>query len=173
MKIRSAYRAGQDLNQNVVADWGGGPRRCAIGRGGIGEKRREGDGITPVGIWPLRRVFYRSDRVGAPKSALPMTPLLPDQGWCEAPNDPDYNQLVRLPHRASAESMWREDALYDVVVVVGYNDAPVVLGAGSAIFMHVARPDFGPTEGCVAFALPDLLDALAQLRPHDRLIVEA
>jgi L,D-peptidoglycan transpeptidase YkuD (ErfK/YbiS/YcfS/YnhG family) len=156
-----------------VADWGKGARRCAVGRSAIAEKHREGDGITPVGTWPLRRVFYRTDRVDAFKTALPLAPLERDQGWCETPDDPDYNKLVRLPHRASAESMWREDGLYDVVVVVGYNDAPVMPGAGSAIFIHVAREDFGPTEGCVALRRSDLLDALAQLAPTDRLIVEA
>jgi L,D-peptidoglycan transpeptidase YkuD (ErfK/YbiS/YcfS/YnhG family) len=155
-----------------VADWGAGARRCAVGRGGIGIKRREGDGITPVGHWPLRLAFYRPDRVEAPGAALALAPLAPSDGWCEVPDDPDYNRRVRLPHRASAESMWRKDHLYDVVIVVGYNDAPVVPGKGSAIFLHVARPNFGPTEGCVALALPDLLQALAQFTAKDRLIVE-
>jgi GTP cyclohydrolase II len=153
------------------ADWGAGARRCAVGRAGIAEKIREGDGVTPVGTWPLRRVLYRPDRMVSPRCVLSIAPLQPYDGWCEAPNDPDYNRLVRLPHRATAETMWRDDHLYDMVVVVGYNDAPVVAGKGSAIFIHLARADFTPTAGCVALALPDLLDALAQLGPNDRLIV--
>jgi L,D-peptidoglycan transpeptidase YkuD (ErfK/YbiS/YcfS/YnhG family) len=104
---------------------------------------------------------------------LAVAPLAPRDGWCEAPNDPDYNRLVRLPHRAAAESMWRDDHLYDVVVVVGYNDEPVIPGRGSAIFLHLARADFTSTAGCVALSLPDLLEALAQLTPEDRLIVGA
>jgi L,D-peptidoglycan transpeptidase YkuD (ErfK/YbiS/YcfS/YnhG family) len=153
------------------AEWDAGKRRCAVGRGGIAEKLREGDGVTPIGNWPLRQVFYRADRVARPHCVLPIASLSPDDGWCETPDDPDYNQLVRLPHRATAEMMWRDDHLYDVVAVVGYNDAPVIAGKGSAIFVHLARPDFTPTAGCVALALPDLLEALAQLKPDDRLIV--
>ena len=154
-------------------EWGAGRRRCAVGSGGIAQKIREGDGVTPVGTWPLRRVFYRPDRMMAPRCALPVAPLQPHDGWCETPGDPEYNTLVRLPHRASAESMWREDHLYDVVVVVGYNDAPVVAGKGSAIFLHLARTEYTPTAGCVALALPDLLEVLLQLTPDDRLIVTA
>jgi len=153
------------------AEWGAGARRCAVGSGGIAVKLREGDGVTPVGIWPLRMVLYRPDRLAPPRCALPVAPLRPQDGWCETPNDPDYNTLVRLPHRAAAESMWRDDHLYDIVVVVGFNDDPVIAGKGSAIFLHLARADFTPTAGCVALALPDLLDALAQLTPNDRLIV--
>ena len=153
------------------ADWGMGARRCAVGRGGIAKKLREGDGITPIGTWPLRRVLFRPDRLAVPVCALPVSPLSPQDGWCEAPDDADYNRLVRLPHRASTDSLWRQDHLYDVVVVVGYNDAPVIAGKGSAIFIHLARAEFTPTAGCVALALPDLLEALAQLRPDDRLVV--
>jgi L,D-peptidoglycan transpeptidase YkuD (ErfK/YbiS/YcfS/YnhG family) len=165
-------RVGSEGNAQYT-EWGAGARRCAVGRGGIAPKQREGDGVTPVGRWPLRRVLYRPDRIAPPRCVLPVAPLQPHDGWCEAPDDPDYNRLVRLPHRATAESMWRDDHLYDVVVVVGYNDEPVVAGRGSAIFIHLARDDFTPTAGCVALALPDLLEALAQLRPDDRLIVGA
>ena len=153
-------------------DWGAGARLCAVGSGGVALKQREGDGITPVGSWPLRRVLYRADRVVRPRCVLSVSPLQPHDGWCETPDDPDYNRLVRLPHPAAAESMWRDDHLYDVVVVVGYNDAPVVAGKGSAIFIHLARANFTPTAGCVALALPDLFEALAQLKTDDRLTVE-
>ena len=166
MDIRVAIKG-----NDQYTEWGAGSRRCAVGRGGIAEKLREGDGVTPIGVWPLRRVLYRADRMSAPRCVLPVTPLQPHDGWCEAPDDPDYNHLIRLPHRAAADSMWREDHLYDLVVIVGYNDAPVIAGRGSAIFIHLARAAFTPTAGCVALALPDLLEALAQLTPNDRLIV--
>jgi L,D-peptidoglycan transpeptidase YkuD (ErfK/YbiS/YcfS/YnhG family) len=159
-------------DETHVMDWGGGARHCAVGRGGLAQKQREGDGVTPVGSWPLRRVLYRPDRIAPPRCVLPVAPLVSHDGWCEAPDDPDYNRLVRLPHRATAESMWRDDHLYDVVVVVGYNDEPVIAGRGSAIFIHLARADFTPTAGCVALALSDLLEAIAQLNPNDRIIVE-
>ena len=156
---------------DFAADWGAGARPCAVGRGGIAVKLREGDGITPIGAWPLRAVLYRADRLAAPKTKLGPTPVAPADGWCETPGDPDYNRPVSLPHRAGSESLWREDGLYDVVVIVGFNDAPVVPGKGSAIFLHVAKPDYAPTEGCVALKLEDLMDALAQLETSDRLIV--
>jgi L,D-peptidoglycan transpeptidase YkuD (ErfK/YbiS/YcfS/YnhG family) len=154
-----------------IADWGAGARRCAVGRSGIGEKCREGDGLTPAGRWPLRRLFYRADRLGAPKSPLPVKQIVPDDAWCDIPADDNYNRLVRLPYATVNERLWREDHVYDLMAVVGFNDSPVIQGRGSAIFVHLARDDFSPTEGCVALALDDLLAALAQFSPHDRLIV--
>jgi L,D-peptidoglycan transpeptidase YkuD (ErfK/YbiS/YcfS/YnhG family) len=135
--------------------------RCALGRGGVRSEKREGDGATPAGCWPLREVLYRPDRLEPPDTRLPCSPLRPDDGWCDAPDHPAYNRRIVHPFPASAEHLWREDGLYDVVVVLGYNDDPVRPGAGSAIFFHIARPDFGPTEGCVAIALPDMLALLA------------
>jgi L,D-peptidoglycan transpeptidase YkuD (ErfK/YbiS/YcfS/YnhG family) len=147
-------------------------RRCALGRGGVALDKREGDGATPAGRLPLRRAFYRPDRLAAPPATgLPVQALSPDDGWCDAPGDPAYNRPVKHPYPASAERMWREDALYDVVVELGWNDDPVVPGRGSAIFLHVARPDYGPTEGCIALALPHLLELLALCRPGDALFV--
>lgn len=143
--------------------------RCALGRGGVREEKIEGDGATPVGSFALRRVLYRPDRLEAPETALPLAPVEPDQGWCDAPADPMYNRQVRLPYPASHEKLWRDDHLYDVIVVLGHNDDPPEPGAGSAIFMHVARADYGPTEGCVALRLPDLLAVLAACGPADYL----
>jgi L,D-peptidoglycan transpeptidase YkuD (ErfK/YbiS/YcfS/YnhG family) len=149
---------------------GSGPRRMAIGRCGIGDKRRERDGVTPIGTWPVRRVLYRADKL-TPKTTLPMAPIAPDDGWCDAPDDPAYNTQVKLPCAASHERLWRDDDLYDLVVVLGFNDDPVMPGAGSAIFLHVARPDFGPTEGCLAFALADLMEIVTALAPGDTVTV--
>ena len=137
--------------------------RCALGPGGVvaAAAKREGDGATPAGRWPWRRVLYRPDRAAPPTTGLPLQPLLPDDGWCDAPGDPAYNRPVKLPYPASAEIMWRDDALYDLVVVLGYNDDPPLAGHGSAIFLHCARTDFAPTQGCVALARDDLETALA------------
>jgi L,D-peptidoglycan transpeptidase YkuD (ErfK/YbiS/YcfS/YnhG family) len=154
-----------------LADWGAGARRCAVGLNGLGEKRREGDGLTPVGRWPLRRVLYRSDRMEAPHARLPVAEIEPDDAWCDVPGDPNYNRLVRLPYASIDERLWREDSLYDLIAVVGFNDSPVVSAKGSAIFVHLARPDYGPTQGCVALSREDLLQALAQFAPANRLVV--
>ncbi|MDD3444433.1 MAG: L,D-transpeptidase family protein [Zavarzinia sp.] len=144
---------------------------ASLGRAGIVTDKREGDGGTPAGSWPLRRVLYRPDRMLAPACALPVSAIGPNDGWCDDPGDPAYNRPVTLPFPASHERMWRDDHLYDVVVVVGHNDAPPVPGAGSAIFMHLRPEDGGPTAGCVALALPDLLTVLAGLSPDGRLVV--
>src|SRR5688500_2038441 len=98
---------------------GGKTIRCALGRSGIVEVKREGDGATPAGCWPLRRVLYRPDRLPPPPTALPLSPIRPDDGWCDDPADEAYNRPVKLPYRASAEAIWRADDIYDVVVVLG------------------------------------------------------
>jgi L,D-peptidoglycan transpeptidase YkuD (ErfK/YbiS/YcfS/YnhG family) len=145
--------------------------RCALGHGGIRLDKREGDGATPAGAWPLRQVLYRADRGPVPATGLPLTSISPQDGWCDAPDDARYNRPVRLPYPASAEALWREDALYDLVAVIGYNDTPPVAGRGSAIFMHVAKPGYAPTEGCVALARGDLVAVLARCRPGSRIVV--
>ena len=108
----------------------------------------------------MRRVFYRPDRLDAPKTLLPLVPLTPEDGWCDAPDDPLYNRWVKLPYAASHENLWLEDHIYDVIVELGHNDDPPVPSLGSAIFLHLARPDWGPTAGCVAVTLEDMLEIL-------------
>lgn len=144
---------------------------CALGRAGCIDvnDKREGDGKTPLGTYPLRRVFYRPDRLSEPICILPAAPLSPTLGWCDDEGHAAYNQLVALPFSASHEKMWRDDALYDLVLVIGHNDAPVVSGAGSAIFVHVAKRGCAPTEGCVAMARPALLSFLRQIREDDQI----
>ena len=139
--------------------------RVAVGRGGVSADKREGDGATPSGILPLRRILYRADRLTvADREALtgrvPGTPIARSDGWCDDPGHADYNTAVTLPHPASHEHLWREDDLYDIVGVLGWNDDPVVRGRGSAIFLHVAAVGFTPTQGCLALARSDLLTLL-------------
>jgi len=149
--------------------WNGHRVACTLGRSLARADKREGDGATPVGRYAFRRILFRPDHGAAPHTRLPVSAIETDDGWCDAPNDPSYNRPVKLPHPASAERLWRDDALYDIVVVLGHNDAPVVAGNGSAIFMHLARDDGGPTEGCVGLARADLLALLAALAPGDEI----
>ena len=114
-----------------------------------------------MGLWPSRRGLYRPDRGATPSTALPVSPIAPDDGWCDDPSDARYNRAIRLPYPARHERLWRDDGLYDLVGVLGWNDAPVRPGEGSAIFLHVAGPDYGPTEGCVALSGADLRALLA------------
>lgn len=136
---------------------------CALGRTGRRARKREGDGATPVGRWAFRDVFYRPDRVRHPRTGLAVRALEPAQGWCDAPSDRNYNRPVRHPYAASAERLWRGDELYDLVIVLDYNLRPRVKGLGSAIFMHLARPGYRPTEGCIALSRPHLEHLLARL----------
>jgi L,D-peptidoglycan transpeptidase YkuD (ErfK/YbiS/YcfS/YnhG family) len=163
-----AVGEGEDRSQGEVV-WRGHRVRCALGKGGVkpAAEKREGDGASPIGAWPLRRVLYRPDKGPPPQTALPIEAIGPDDGWCDAPLDPGYNRPVAMPYSTSAERMWRDDGLYDLVVVLGHNDDPVIPGAGSAIFLHLARPDFGPTEGCVAVARADMEALLAAAGPGD------
>ncbi|MDB5372229.1 MAG: hypothetical protein JWP04_871 [Belnapia sp.] len=128
--------------------------RCALGKGGIRRDKREGDGATPVGLLPLRRVLYRADRVAPPVCRTAVEPISASDGWCDDPGHRDYNRHIILPHDAGHERLWREDSVYDIIGVLGWNDGqdgePIARGRGSAIFLHLARPDLAPTEGCIA-----------------------
>jgi L,D-peptidoglycan transpeptidase YkuD (ErfK/YbiS/YcfS/YnhG family) len=144
---------------------------CSIGRGGLiaAADKKEGDGATPLGVWPIRGVLLRPDRVALPEGlTLPWRWVRPDDGWSDGVDDPAYNRPVRYPHNFSAEALWRDDGLYDVIVVLGHNDAPVVRQAGSAIFWHCWRGG-DATEGCVAIAKAEMLALLSRLRPGDAL----
>jgi L,D-peptidoglycan transpeptidase YkuD (ErfK/YbiS/YcfS/YnhG family) len=151
------------------ATLGGRRWRCTVGAGGIREDKVEGDSATPVGEFPLRRIYYRNDLLVLPKVALPARPISKHDGWCDDPRSPSYNKLVHIPNEWGAEKMWREDGLYDLVVVVGYNDDPPEGEWGSAIFLHIARDDYAGTQGCVAFSRNDLLELLPLLTRDTRL----
>ena len=135
--------------------------RAALGRGGVRVDKREGDGATPIGLLPLRGVLYRPDRGAAPLCSVPVETISPPDGWCDDPADAAYNRPVHLPINGRAEALWLDGPVYDIIGVLGWNDAPVRPGLGSAIFLHVARDDFAATEGCVALALDDLRQVLA------------
>jgi L,D-peptidoglycan transpeptidase YkuD (ErfK/YbiS/YcfS/YnhG family) len=141
--------------------WPGGSARAVVGRNGVAANKREGDGATPAGTFPLALVFYRPDRMGPPHSGLLVRALSPRDDWVDDPADHNYNRLVSLPYPAHTEQMWLEDAVYDLLVVIGYNMDPVMPGVGSAIFLHIARPDFSPTAGCMAVEK----DVLVRLMP--------
>jgi L,D-peptidoglycan transpeptidase YkuD (ErfK/YbiS/YcfS/YnhG family) len=142
---------------------------CLIGRSGAvaAAAKREGDGATPLGLYPIRSLWLRPDRVQPPITRLPLRWIAPDDGWSDDPADPAYNRPVRHPHAFSAERLWRDDGLYDLIVTIGYNDAPVVPGLGSAIFVHCASPEGKPTEGCVALERDVLLGLVERLAPVD------
>ncbi len=159
------------VSPSGTATWNDREFPCALGRAGVTEDKREGDTATPAGCFALRRVFYRPDRIARPATVLPVAPLHPLDAWCDDSADPRYNCLVRQPHGASVELLWRDDHIYDVIVVLGYNDEPVTPGRGSAIFFHVARPNLAPTLGCIAARRAHVLRILEECEASTRLCV--
>ncbi len=144
---------------------------CSLGRSGRSHLKREGDGATPVGAWLLRRVFYRVGRLLPPRSLVTPRPIRRDDGWCEAVGDRNYNRPVRMPYAGSHETMARADGLYDIVVELSHNERPRVQGLGSAVFFHLRRDDGGPTAGCIAVSLRDMLLILARCGRNTRIVV--
>jgi L,D-peptidoglycan transpeptidase YkuD (ErfK/YbiS/YcfS/YnhG family) len=148
-----------------------GVRKAALGRSGIIAIKREGDGGTPLGRFPVRQVLYRADRGLRPRTNLPIRAIRDSDGWSEDPADCNYNRLVTLSAASRADRLARADYLYDLVLALGYNDRPRIRGKGSAIFVHLARPGYAPTQGCIALSRRDLLALLAQLRRSSSIIV--
>lgn len=144
---------------------------CALGAAAITRRKREGDHASPAGHFRLIEGFFKPSAGRPPRSLLPMFPINRTLGWCDDPNAANYNRRIRLPSSVRHESLWREDGLYDLVIVLDYNLRPRRKGAGSAIFLHCARADFAPTEGCIALCASDLRKLLPRLARHAKLVV--
>lgn len=168
-KIVVRPRPGQP-SKGILA-WAGQTFPCALGRGGIRAIKREGDGATPLGPMRLLHGYVRAGRLPAAWSPLPFRPIRANDGWCDAPADRNYNRRVTLPYPASSETMRRTDRLYDCVVVLDYNIRPRRRGMGSAIFFHIAREGFSPTEGCVAVSARVMTRLLPHLSRRSVLVV--
>lgn len=153
----------KDYHGQVI--WQGKTYTCSLGKAGIGEKKQEGDNITPIGRFTLGEVFYRPDHVDDINTKLPLTPLNPEMVWSDDPKDPLYNQQTTLPHDFSHEQLWRDDRVYDIIVPLSYNQNPTEPGKGSCIFIHLLHEDNKPTAGCLAFSKEDLLEILQTVTP--------
>lgn len=143
----------------------------ALGRGGIRANKREGDGGTPRGAFRLRRLWWRGDRLVRPLTRLPVRRIGRNDGWCEEPRHRRYNQPIRLPSGQPGDRLWRADRLYDLLVEIDHNTRPRIAGRGSAVFVHVARPAFAPTAGCVALDADALRRLLGRVGPHTRIVI--
>jgi L,D-peptidoglycan transpeptidase YkuD (ErfK/YbiS/YcfS/YnhG family) len=146
--------------------------KCALGRSGVTHLKREGDGATPAGRLRLLSLILRPDRGPPPRSALAARVMRPDDGWCEDETSGRYNRQIRLPASDGHETMWRGDNLYDVLGVLDWNLSPRVRGRGSAIFLHLARPGYGPTAGCIALCRRDITLLLAAAGPRPIFVVD-
>ena len=157
--------------RDSVLRWPRGAARAAVGRAGVSANKKEGDGATPAGTFPLVSAYFRADRMSPPRSGLPLRALSPGDAWVDDPADRNYNRLVSLPYPGHTEPLWLDDPVYDLLVVIGYNTAPVVPGAGSAIFLHIARPDLSPTAGCVAVEREVLVGLMPLLGPASTITI--
>jgi L,D-peptidoglycan transpeptidase YkuD (ErfK/YbiS/YcfS/YnhG family) len=151
-----------------------GPLRLpvALGRAGVKANKREGDGGTPRGTFRPLRLWWRADRGPRPRALLPMRRIGPDLAWCEDPTDRRYNRPMRVPPDAAGDRLWRPDHLYDLVIELDHNARPRVARRGSAVFIHVARPGFRPTAGCVALSLPRLRWLVSRLGQKTRIVIQ-
>ena len=145
--------------------------RCALGKFGVITDKREGDGATPAGTFPIREVLYRPDRVAKPKTGLKVSPLKPSDAWSDDPKDLDYNKRVSLRPSGQVERLWRTDDLYNIIIIIGYNDNPVKKLMGSAVFLHVAKDGFKHTRGCVALKQGDLLEIITSPAPPEYITI--
>lgn len=147
--------------------------RAALGRASVGAAKREGDGATPAGQFHPVRLWWRSDRLPRPRSQLPVRRIAADDAWCEDPKDRRYNRPFRRSANEPGDRLKRADGLYDLIVEIDHNARPRVGGRGSAVFIHVARPGFGPTAGCVALSRSDLQRLVSRLSRKTRIIVHS
>jgi L,D-peptidoglycan transpeptidase YkuD (ErfK/YbiS/YcfS/YnhG family) len=144
---------------------------CVIGRAGLRMRKIEGDGTSPIGYWAVHAIIYRQDRQKKPTCDHDSMPTRHMDGWCDDPLSMLYNTPVAIPTNVSFERLWRDDHLYDVVIITNHNDNPVRKWAGSAIFIHLAAPDSTPTEGCVALGRRDMNRILPRLTADTRLLL--
>jgi L,D-peptidoglycan transpeptidase YkuD (ErfK/YbiS/YcfS/YnhG family) len=155
----------------AMLEGGGLKLGCAIGRSGVITRKREGDGGTPRTTLKPLRIFMRQDQWHSRAFDLPIQPIKGDMGWCDDVRSARYNRLIRIPFAFSHETLWREDRLYDIVIETSWNAQPAIRGFGSAIFIHLARPDLKPTEGCIALNRKDMALFLTRLRRETRIII--
>ena len=145
--------------------------KCSIGKSGFSINKKEGDGCTPVGTFYIENVYYRADKIKSLETNINKVKIKKIDGWCDDPSQKEYNQLINFPYDFSAEELYREDSLYNIVCVLNYNTNPVKPGIGSAIFIHVAKEGYKPTEGCIALKQEDLIFLLSFIDKKTKIIL--
>ena len=141
--------------------------KCAIGKKGIGNKRKEGDLITPRGQFKIKFILYRKDRVKI-LTKLKKKVIKKNMGWCDDPKSIHYNKLVKLPFAHKHEKLYRKENIYDIILVLGYNMSPIKKNKGSAIFIHVSKNNYKKTEGCVAIKKINLIRLIKEINPNTK-----
>jgi L,D-peptidoglycan transpeptidase YkuD (ErfK/YbiS/YcfS/YnhG family) len=146
--------------------------RCSLGKAGIKKKIKEGDHITPRGIFKIIKIYYRHDKIKKIKSRIRKIKIKKNMGWCDDPKSNYYNQQVKLPNKYSYEKLYRRDGLYDLILVLNYNTNPIIKNKGSAIFIHVAKRDFKPTEGCIGLKKNNLIELLKKIKKNTKIKIK-
>jgi len=145
--------------------------RCALGKGGVNKKIKEGDGITPKGVFKITKIYYRADKIKIIKTNIKKIKITKNMGWCDDPVSRFYNRPIKLPSKFSHEKLYRNDDLYDLVAVLNYNTNPVIKNKGSAIFMHISKSSYKKTEGCIALKKDDLINILMDIKKNTKISV--
>ena len=143
--------------------------RCAIGKAGIKKKKKEGDNITPKGIFKITKIYYRSDKIKNIKTPIKTIKIKKKMGWCDDPHSIHYNKQIKLPSKFSHEKLYRKDNLYDLFLVINYNTNPVIKNKGSAIFLHIAKDSYKKTKGCIALKKEDLIQLISKIKKNTKI----
>jgi len=146
--------------------------KCALGKRGIGHKRKEGDLITPKGKYKIKFILYRKDRIKRIQSRIKKIVIRKNLGWCDDPKSKNYNKLVKIPSDHNCEDLYRKDYIYDIILVLNYNMNPIIKNKGSAIFIHVAKRNYEKTKGCIALKKNDLLNVIKKLKKNTYVNIE-
>jgi len=152
-----------------LLSYGGVSFFCIFGRDEVTENKTEGDWKTPIGTFPIRKIYYRKDRIEKLDTKIESTPISQDSIWCDDSQLPEYNTFTKLPFHGSHENLWRDDELYDIIIVIGYNDKPVIPNKGSAIFIHLIKENMQYTKGCIAIKKEDMLSLLKKITPETKI----
>ena len=145
--------------------------KCALGKAGIGKKKREGDNITPIGTFKIVKIYYRSDRIKKLSSKFTLTEITKDMGWCDDPKSKKYNQLIKLPTKYSHEILYRRENIYDLILVLNYNMKPIIKNKGSALFIHIAKKNYKKTAGCIALKKVDLINLVKEIKRNTKVYI--
>ena len=146
--------------------------RCAIGKAGIGGKIKEGDNVTPKGIFKITKIYYRADRIKYIKTNIRRIKIKKDMGWCDDPKSKFYNMQIKLPNKYSYEKLYRNDNLYDLIAVLNYNTRPILKNKGSAIFIHISNNSYKKTAGCIALKKKNLIYILSKIKKNTKIKIK-
>ena len=146
--------------------------RCALGKNGIKKKIKEGDNITPKGIFKIIKIYYRPDKIKKIISPIKLVKIKKNMGWCDDPNSHLYNQQIKLPNKFSHEKLYRNDNLYDLILVLDYNTQPIIKNKGSAIFIHISNNSYKKTKGCIGLKKTNLIELLSQIKKNTKIKID-